>query len=338
VVLCAALAAPLGAQGTERLTREAVFHKEPGGIRLATLATGARVTRGRTARGFVEVTVRGWIYTASTRADGRDGFDLSVAEPGGENLRVTPAPEGNLIGRAVSGALFDRVGTRGGWTEVRRTGWVPASAFAAAAEIARAPAQRPAPPPAPPAARSPPVAPPPSSSPITPPVPDSFRVSLRAGAVLQRGPDGDVVAALREGGAASIAERRGDWVRVQLDGWVRSGDIEGPLAPPPAITAAMLREQPDRLIGQTVDWRLQFVALQTADELRPELPPGARYLLTRGPLPETGFVYVLLSREQAAELQGLRALDELSATVSIRAARTRHLATPVVELVRVISK
>jgi hypothetical protein len=97
----------------------------------------------------------------------------------------------------------------------------------------------------------------------------------------------------------------------------------------------MLRENPERYVGRSVEWRVQFLAHQHADELRPEMPAGRPYLLARGPLPESGFVYVLLTKEQAGQLQGLQPLDELAVTVTVRAARTRYLATPVVELVRV---
>jgi hypothetical protein len=83
-----------------------------------------------------------------------------------------------------------------------------------------------------------------------------------------------------------------------------------------------------------VNWRLHFLAHQRADELRPEMPLGQPYILARGPLPESGFVYLLLSREQAAGLQSLKPLDELSVIVTVRATRTRYLATPVVELTR----
>ncbi|HET9275801.1 MAG TPA: hypothetical protein VFN96_07020, partial [Gemmatimonadales bacterium] len=122
---------------------------------------------------------------------------------------------------------------------------------------------------------------------------------------------------------------------VRFEGWVRASELAGSPPPPPEITAAMIREQPDRYVGRPVEWRLQFLAVRRADELRPEMPLGQTYLLTRGPLPEAGFVYVVVSREQAAALTGLEPLDEILATVTIRAARTRYLATPVVELVRI---
>ena len=98
-------------------------------------------------------------------------------------------------------------------------------------------------------------------------------------------------------------------------------------------TAAEVRADPPRYIGRTVDWRLELIAVQTADELRIEMPKGQTYLLTRGPLPEPGFVYVMVTQSQANEFRSLQALQELTLRVTIKAPRTRFLATPVVELV-----
>lgn len=317
-----ALAGNLVAQAPVRLAQDAQFLKDPGGVVLGSVTAGTRLAPGRSAPGFLEVTLHGWVFTASLRNDSRDGFDLSVVT--NENLRSEP--DGAVLARLVTGALLTRVSRRGGWTEVRRTGWIPRSALPA-------PAPQPSPSLPPQEARKPvPVAAAPAAA---EPAGQPARARLRAGAALSLAPDGVVVGTLSEPAAASVEETKGDWVRVRVDAWIRRTDVDGALAPPPAITAAMLRESPDKYVGQTVDWRVQFLAHQQADELRPEMPKGRPYLLVRGPLPESGFVYVLVSREQAAELQGLQPLDELAVTVTVRAARTRYLATPVVELVRV---
>jgi hypothetical protein len=286
-----------------RLEQDTPLLKEPGGMRLGVLSKGTSVVPGRVSDGFTEITLQGWLLTASTRPDAREGFDISARA--GESIRAEP--NGPVLGRVVTGALLARVRVRGAWTEVRRTGWVGSGALSANRSAVR-PSER---------------------------TLDSARVLLRKGASLQGAPDGSALAILSSPADATIAERNGEWVKVRVEAWVKSSDVEGALAAPPAITAAMLREHPERYVGQRVDWRVQFLAHQKADELRPEMPGGAPYLLVRGPLPETGFVYVLLSRQQATELQGLKALQELALTVTLRAARTRYLATPVVELVRV---
>jgi hypothetical protein len=103
------------------------------------------------------------------------------------------------------------------------------------------------------------------------------------------------------------------------------------------VTAAEVRAAPDRFVGQTVEWRLQVIAVKEADELRSEMPPGQPYLLTRGPLPEPGFVYVIIPASRASEFQALPPLQELRVRVTIRAAHTKFLTTPVAELVSVVS-
>ena len=103
------------------------------------------------------------------------------------------------------------------------------------------------------------------------------------------------------------------------------------------VTAAEVRATPDRFVGQTLEWRLQVIAVKTADELRSEMAPGQPYLLTRGPLPEPGFVYVTVPAAPVAEFQALPPLQELVLRVAIRAAHTKFLTTPVAELVSVVS-
>ena len=99
------------------------------------------------------------------------------------------------------------------------------------------------------------------------------------------------------------------------------------------ITAAEVRATPEKFVGQTLDWRLQIIAVQLADELRPEMPSGQPYLLTRGPLPEAGFVYVMIPPDRVAQFRALPSLHEMTLRVTLKAARTRYLATPVAELV-----
>ena len=357
------LAGNLVAQTPVRLAQETALLREPGGAALVSLARGLRLTPGRRSGNFLEVTVTGWLFTASTTPTRRDGFDLLVAAGGGENLRAEP--NGAVLGKAAEGALFARLRRSGGWTQVRRTGWIARNAVA---ERARSSGQAAARPPAPRSdsvgiASRPPAARndsgsaaarndsgqgrPDSGVASRPPGArndsgrraargdSAMRGTLKAGALIQRTPDGETLATVASPSLIMLGERDREWVRVALEGWVRQSEVQGGVAPIPAITAAMLREQPDRYVGRTVDWRLQFLARQVADELRPEMPLGHAYLLARGPLPETGFVYLMVTKAQSDQLQGLKPLDELTATVTVRAGRTRYLATPVVELVRV---
>jgi hypothetical protein len=150
---------------------------------------------------------------------------------------------------------------------------------------------------------------------------------------LRAAPDGDTTGTLDEDLPVKIIARSGEWVRVQAEGWVRESELRpGSAGVLIAVTGAEVRAQPETFEGQLLQWTLQYIAIQTADGLRPELPEGRTYVLARGPLPEAGFVYVLVTEEQAAEFQRLAPLAQLVTLVRVRHGRTRYLGNPVVEL------
>jgi hypothetical protein len=327
-VACLFVAPPLTAQDQSEISTDTRLRKDPDGIPLVSLTAGTEVeTRG--ARGdWHEVVIEGWIFTSSTGPTRRDGFDLVVTVPDGENLRESP--NGEVVGRVRAGALLRKLETRGGWTRVTRAGWVPRQAIDPAAPADTPAVAMPAPPASPSS---------PSAAPSSPPSPAKLagngdRAAISREATLFASPQGGPYGTFQPGAPARVVGRSGEWVRVAVEGWVRETDIEaasgGALA---GITAAEVRSDPGRYVGQTVDWRLQVIAVQTADELRTEMPRGQKYLLTRGPLPEPGFVYVTLTEAQAAETKALPALQELTLRVKIKAARTKYLTTPVVEYV-----
>ena len=329
------LAGPLSAQEERRVQTPTDLHRDPDGTPLVSLPAGAPVEAGNADGDWRKVTVEGWIYRPSTSPTKRDGFDLIVSSEEGENLRG--APNGPIVGRAREGTLLERVGERGKWFRVRRDGWVPREAVPARRRESQAAADTTKPrrgrtrqqaPAAPPAATR--------ASPTADAVPSAGVegvVTLRATG-LSRTPDSSALATLPAGTAGRVVGRSGGWVRVQVEGWVQEADVKpaesGVLA---GISAAEVRASPERFVGQTLDWRLQVIAVQVADELRPEIPSGQPYLLTRGPLPEPGFVYVVIPTERIAEFRALPPLHEMTLRVMLKAARTRYLATPVAELI-----
>jgi hypothetical protein len=331
-------AAPLGAQATRQLAADTRLHKEPAGAALASLAEGADVRTGRTRGSWVEVGLEGWIYSASVSPTKRDGFDLSVSSEAGENLRESA--NGEVLARLSFGTLLERLEAKGGWTRVRRSGWVPRASVRPGKDAAPAPRQTAQQPtiPKPPAQKSPvqqPVGPaaPPPASPSTR-ADASGRIEVARPAQLFTAPEGGEVGTLQPGASGRVLGRSGEWVRVQLEGWVREGDLKsasgGALV---GVTAAEVRADPARYVGEMVEWRVQFIAMQVADALRPEIPAGQPYLLTRGPLPEPGFVYVIVAPDQLARFRALAPLAEVTIRATVRAAQTRYLQTPVVELI-----
>lgn len=295
--------------------------KEPGGVVLVRLAKGAAITPGAVRGTWQEVTLEGWIPASALRNDNRDGFDVAVNLSAGVPIRAS-APGGAIRGTARAGALFDRVATRNQWVHVRRKAWVTRSAVQSAGVAAAA---RPTPPPA---------SPPATATTAPPTTADSSGwVTVPGGTPLASQPNGGQVGALESALRGEVIERRDGWSKVRLEAWVRDGTL-GVGPPPDQITAEEIRTNPERYIGQTVEWTIQVLAVQKADELRPELPLGQPYILARGPLPETGFVYLLVEAAEAERFRGLEPLAEVRVRATVRSGRTRFLPTPVLTFVR----
>jgi hypothetical protein len=326
VIACLLLAAPVRAQEEQPLSTPTDLHREPDGAPLVSLPAGAPVLPGRPRGDWHQVTVEAWITTSSTSPTRRDGFDLIVTPDKGENLRSIP--NGPVVGRVREGTLLKRVGVNGRWTRVKRAGWVPRDAVASAArhpaKQGKAPQTRAAVA-AGPAAKADVAA-------------GEDRVETARETSLSAVPEGGALATLPGGTPVRVVSRSSGWAKVQLEGWIKDADLKpsdaGSLV---GVSAAEVRAAPDRYVGQTIDWRLQLIAVQTADELRAEMPPGQPYLLTRGPLPEPGFVYVSIPAGRIAEFRALPPLTELVLRVTLRAARSKYLTTPVTELVSVVS-
>ncbi len=292
--------------------------KEPGGVVLVRLAKGAAITPGAVRGTWQEATLDGWIPLSALRNDSRDGFDVAVNLSAGVPIRAA-APNGAVRGTARAGALFDRVATQNQWVHVRRKAWVARSAVQAAASGPTA-QQTPAQPPA--------AAPTPTGT-----ADSSAWVTVPGGTTLAAQPSGGQVGALESSLRGEVVERRDGWSKVRMEFWVRDGNL-GVGPPPDQITAEEIRTNPERYIGQTVEWTIQVLAVQKADELRPEIPLGQPYVLARGPLPETGFVYLLVQAEEAERFRGLEPLAEVRVRATVRSGRTRFLPTPVLTFVR----
>lgn len=321
------------------------LRKEPQGTPLVSLPAGTPVEPRRSRGKWREVVIEGWIFTRSTDPTTRDGFDLVVTTPNGENIRELP--NGGVLARVRTGTLLKKEGVRGTWTKVSRTGWVPRET------VRTAPATPATPPPAdttPPAdAAQLPMDEPVESGALpaqaTAPAAlddaatDSGPTRISRETPIFAAPQGGPYGILQPGAPTRVLRRSGEWTRVQLEGWVREADLGGGMGTSlGSVTAAEVRADPARYVGRPVDWRLELIAVQTADELRTEIPKGQLYLLTRGPLPEPGFVYVVVTPAQAEEFRGLQALQELNLRVIVRSPRTRFLSTPVVELVSRLSE
>ena len=322
-------AAPARAQtATVRRDGEA-FTGESGGKQIGRLAAGVALATQGTRDGKTQVTVDGWMIHTALRSANRDGHNLQLARD--ENVRVVP--NGRLVARLVKGALVDSVERKGAWVHVRRSGWVAASALAGAPATAAAP---PAPAgPGGPRASAAVVARADSITAADSAI-DAGSGILRRQVRLYRAPDAPATGVLEAGVPIRVTARAGDWVRVEAAGWVRASEIRqaGGQAVS-GVTAADLRSAPDEWKGKTLRWNIQFIALQTADELRPDFQPGQKYILARGPAPEYAFVYIIVPPDKVDEISRLQPLDSITVLARVKSGRSAYLANPILELLDV---
>lgn len=312
--------APLAAQAHYRVEVDGEwFHQEAGSRRLARLARGALVRDAGEVRGdWRKVTIEGWIFGRSVGTPALPGFDLAVIRDPDENLRVAPRANGALIARLVRGVQLMRIGAEGAWVQVRRDGWVRRQALASVAAVASTHA----------AGDTTSAASEHDSGAV-----DPTRARAVRAAALYRTPEGSEAGRLAAETPVRILTRGEEWTRVQVEAWMRTADLG---ATPPGVllgvTAAELRAEPQRYEGQVLRWDLQYIATQTADELRPDIPTGAPYLLAKGPLPERGFVYVVVPDSLRGAVGRLTPLVTVTVIARVRRGGSRHLGHPVVDL------
>lgn len=321
LAVCAG-AASVAAQTRARVTADENFRLAPRGDAtiLGRVTAGAEVRAGGSQGDWREVTLEGWIWSRSVRPSSGD-FDLVVASAGGENLRIEP--NGAVVARLETGTLLGEVTRRDGWVHVRRAAWMWGPSLA----VVRPPVT-PARPQAP--AAAPPVAAPAAADPLA----ALDRRSLSPGASLVTRPDGDTVGRLTSRAGARLVTTADGWARVLVEAWVRESDLGAPEDSALAgVTASEVRGSGSSFEGRTLRWTLQFIAVQTADELRRDIPMGQSYMLARGPLPETGFVYVVLTAEQARAVAALEPLARLTVLGRVRTARSQYLGNPVLDLI-----
>lgn len=328
VVLCLATPHRAAAQTRYRITADNVwFHQELGGRRLARFARGAVVAGGATRDDWMQVTLDGWIFAASVGASPRPDFDLLVTRVPNENLRASAG--GAIVAQLAQGFGLKRVGqdSAGRWVHVTREGWVLRSALAPVVDVA---ATRTA---GDTDSSSRAGAPPPDSASRVRSL-DSSRAQPVRMTTLYRAPDGAEAGTVAAETPLRVVARSGEWARVQFEGWVKGADLQAaPSGVMVGVTAAELRAEPQRYVGQVVRWRLEFIAVQKADDLRPDIPNGATYVLARGPLPERGFVYAIVPDSKLTAVRALAPLVTMQITARVRSARSRYLGNPVVDLI-----
>ena len=140
------------------------------------------------------------------------------------------------------------------------------------------------------------------------------------------------VAQMAKGATVQVIGRDREWVRVRIEGWVRESDLtvaDSTLRP---LSAADIRSDPAGSQGKLVQWRVQAVALQTADPLRSDLRTGEQYLLALGPGAEKTLVYIAVPDSLLATARSLPPLAEITVTARVRNGRSEPAGVPILDL------
>lgn len=287
---------------------------------LARIQAGLIVPALDTRSGWIRIEVTGWIWARSVGRINSGDFSHRVTAQAGENLR--DGPNGNIIGRFLYGALLNELGRRGNWVNVKRVAWMFGQSLARVSPLetvgsASAPTPENTRSGQPGASRA------------------ALHISRLGGSVmLYDEPDGTERAVTSTELPVTVIASSGEWVRIRMEGWVRESDVmPAGDAVLRGVSGAEVRSNPDIYAGKLVLWRLQYISLQVADELRRDLPPGQHYMLARGPMPEPGFVYALVSDTQVEELRSLAPLTELDVIGRVRRGRSQQLGNPIIEVV-----
>lgn len=362
--LLAALAFPplMSAQATVRSSTPLLA--APSGRTLATFRDAVTVQPGTARGGAVQVTVQGYLHR-SLLGPPRDSFRISVNASGGALLRASPARGGRVIALLHNGMGLHEVSRRGEWVQVRRTGWVAASAVqrqqqartgqqarparqgttAAASTRQQQQVSRPRETPAPAATQvvarveraeaqatdSAPGALEPDAREAAPFISEDMTPTRRV--PLAAAPGGTAVGAVEAGTRVTPLARDRGWVRVRVEGWIPDTSLtvaDSALRSSPS--AADLRADPEAAKGRAVRWEVQVLAFQTADQLRRDMTPDEPYLLARGPGGENTILYLALPQGLVANARAIPSLSIVTITGRVRVAQSAPAGVPIIDV------
>ncbi|MGI9038875.1 MAG: SH3 domain-containing protein [Gemmatimonadota bacterium] len=320
IALLFASASALAAQSVRVTVPEENFRKEPqasSANRLATLLEGAVLTVSERRGRWISGTIDGWVWGESVETTDRDGFDVIVSKPGGENLRRGAGGDSARIAILMRGMLLDRVEARDGWVHVRRTAWVWAASTAETEGNAAIPPARVA-----------------VDSGASAPAPLADRLVVGSGSTpLLVSPEGDTAAVLESGTDIEVLARQGGWTRVRLEGWVWE---PATLAPDSAgvarFSVADLRANPEQFRGRRVEWKVRYVALQRAEPIRTDFYENEPYFLANPPGQSRDLIYVAVPPELLPAVERLSGLQTIDIVARVRTGRSQT-GVPVLDLI-----
>jgi len=299
------------------LTKEEDFRAEQNGTLLGQLRAGMSLEVLEATDDWLKFDLEGWVWTRSLRAVNRGRFDLVVSAEGGENIRGTPG--GEILGRLEQGVLLETLERVPDWARVRREVWLwRRSVVLFGSNISGGSAER-------------------SSLTVPSNEADAEEWALggSAGAPILSAPDGDTLAVSAPSTNLRVLAREGNWARVRLEGWIwlpqgADGGVEASIRTD--VTLESLAAAPDDYRGEVLQWDLQFISLERAEEIRTDFYVNEPFLLTRTGDGDQGFVYVAIPPERLREAQGLSPLERIRVIGRVRTGSARLTGSPILEL------
>ena len=304
-----------GQSGT--LTKEENFRAQQNGTLLGQLRAGMSLEVLEATDDWLQFDFDGWIWTRSLQEVNRGAFDLVVSVEGGENIRGGPG--GEILGHVEQGTLLETVERVAGWARVRRRAWVWRSSVALFGTDPSGDS----------AGRSGLTTP--SSSVGV----GQWAQGFSANAPVLSTPDGDTLATLASSTNLQVLAREGNWTRVRLEGWIwlpEGADEGAGVSPRTDATLASVVAAPDDYRGEVVQWDLQFISLERAEEIRTDFYETEPFLLTRMGDGYQSFVYVAIPPERLGEAQRLDPLERIRVLGRVRTGSARLTGSPILEL------
>lgn len=350
-LLATPLASPEGAAQTPIVVQPAGenLRNAPSGAVIGFVTGSTRLTGESAVGDWRPVVLEGWIWALSVGPTGAGSLQVDPAD--GENLR--DSPNGRILARLESGAVLEELRRDGRWVRVRRRAWMwsasvrdvspnrspassaePAGARSGGDGDAGAGARR-----------ASDEAGATDANGADGSRAGSGSVEAESGAparVLTVGPEGatlrgapgdSAIGSVRAGTEVSVVERRGQWARVRVEGWLRAPEVaQDTAAPRTGVTVRDLADHPERYQGTRVRWTVQFISLERAERIRTEFYAGEPYLLARGPGEDRPIVYLAVPSALMDRVERLEPLDRIEVVGRVRTPRSPLTGAPVLDL------
>jgi len=301
------------AQVGEVIIDDETFRKTANGRRLADIAVGTTVLVTRTEGSWTAVDMEGWVLSDALGVTAREGHNGIVTQVNGTNLRREPS--GTILAHLLEGFLLHRREDRDGWTRIKRSGWVRSMSLttpAAILEQDRFSIDQP------------------------PEILYEGRRLVTDDAPLEMhdAPEGDPMATVLPGKLITVVERKDQWARIRIEGWVPAKELAISTSDSTLVdvSAAVLKANPDEYQNMRVHWTLQFVALEMAEPERTDFYEGEPFILARTDDPSDGLVYIAVPPELLGTIQAIRPLQNIEILAQVRTGRSSLMGVPVLDL------